>query len=274
MSQIVIKPVPAFQDNYIWLIQSVETQSAWVVDPGESDEVIRILENTAFTLEGILITHHHFDHIQGVKKLKSVYPNSQIIGPKHSKMPWVTHIAKNEDVFTLFDTFSVSCIEVPGHTLDHVAYFGKHQSVKDGASTQRSALFCGDTLFSSGCGRVFEGTAESLYHSLEKLKALDESTEVYCAHEYTDSNLAFCQYLLPNDLDIEERIQEVKVFRSQNLPTLPSTLNRELLVNPFLRCDQPEVAKAVYTRLGIQGDYNPIEVFTQLRKLKDDFQFG
>lgn len=264
MNPIEIKPVHAFKDNYIWLILSVETQSVWVVDPGQSKEVIRTLEKSAFTLAGILITHHHFDHIQGVEQLKSAYPSSKIIGPKHPKMPWVNLIAQNESVFTLFDNFSVTCIEVPGHTLDHVAYFGKRDR-------QPPALFCGDTLFSSGCGRIFEGTAENLYHSLEKLKMLDASTEIYCAHEYTDNNLAFCQYLLPDDADIQDRAQEVKALRSHDMPTLPTTLYRELTVNPFLRCDQPDIAQAVYNRLGTPVDYSPKQVFTQLRALKDCF---
>ncbi|NLS13176.1 hydroxyacylglutathione hydrolase [Vibrio sp. SM6] len=249
-----IKSIPAFNDNYIWLIENHDGRCA-VVDPGDAKPVLEYIQQHELTLEAIFITHHHNDHIGGVPDLVRAYPDVDVVGPKAEPIPTLTHPIEDGDQISLFDeTFLV--IGLPGHTLGHVAYVG------DGK------LFCGDTLFSAGCGRVFEGTYQQMYDSLAKLARLPQETEVYCAHEYTLSNLAFALAVEPNNGHLQQYRDDVNRLRGLNLPSLPSTLRQEKLINPFLRLDQPEVIQSTNQRT-VNSD--PLSIFTALREWKNEF---
>lgn len=249
-----IKSIPAFNDNYIWLIQNDDQRCA-VVDPGDAKPVLEYLCLHSLKLEAILITHHHHDHIGGVPDLVHHFPDLDVVGPKQEPIPTLTHPVEAGDQIELFDErFLVLGLE--GHTLGHVGYIG------DGK------LFCGDTLFSAGCGRVFEGTMEQMHTSLNKIAALSADTEVYCAHEYTASNIAFAMAVEPENEQLRQYRDEVIRLRAQEKPTLPSTIQREKWINPFLRCDQPAVIKAVQGRA---NDTDPLSIFTALREWKNEF---
>ncbi|NIY92088.1 hydroxyacylglutathione hydrolase [Vibrio diazotrophicus] len=249
-----IKSIPAFNDNYIWLIQNSDNRCA-VVDPGDATPVLAYLEQHNLTLETILITHHHKDHTGGIRELMKQYPNLDIIGPSDDPVPYLTQKVTAGDQIELFDErFLV--LGLPGHTLGHIGYAG------DGK------LFCGDVLFSGGCGRVFEGTMEQMFNSLEKILALAEETEVYCAHEYTASNIAFAIAVEPNNEQLQIYRDEVIRLRAQNKSTIPTTLRKEKWINPFLRTREASVIKSVGNRTK-QND--PISIFTALREWKNDF---
>ncbi|GEM74092.1 hydroxyacylglutathione hydrolase [Vibrio sagamiensis] len=251
---IEIKSIPAFNDNYIWLIQNSDGHCA-VVDPGDAKPVLEYLKTHKLILEAILITHHHNDHIGGVPDLVHAFPHISVIGPKTEPIPTLTNPVEEGDKLELFgETFLV--LGLPGHTLGHIGYVG------DGK------LFCGDVLFSAGCGRVFEGTLEQMYESLSKIAALPEETEVFCAHEYTASNIAFALAVEPDNEQLHQYRDEVNRLRARNRPTLPTTLRREKWVNPFLRTAHPEVIKSVANRL---AHHEPCAVFSALRQWKNDF---
>ncbi len=249
-----IKSIPAFNDNYIWLIQNSDRRCA-VVDPGDAQPVIDYLNKHDLSLEAILITHHHNDHIGGIAELVRQNPGINVVGPSSEPIPTVTHAVEAGEQIELFDeVFWVLGLE--GHTAGHIGYVG------DGK------LFCGDVLFSGGCGRVFEGTMEQMYTSLTKLAALPEETEVYCAHEYTASNLAFALAVEPENEQLQKYREEVNRLRAQNLPTIPTTLRREKWINPFLRTDQQGVIRSVSSRT---SSTDPLAVFTALREWKNEF---
>lgn len=217
-------PVPAFSDNYIWLL--VKDDKAWAVDPGEATPVFKYLREKSLSLSGILLTHHHPDHTGGVAELLQQY-HVPVYGPEHSPAgALISHPLQHDDDITLGDIATFSVITIPGHTLDHIAFYSAAEKI----------LFCGDTLFSGGCGRVFEGTYEQMYHSLLKLAALPDDTIVCCAHEYTLSNLRFAHFIEPYNYDIIEYQKRCESLREKNQPTLPSTIAQEKKVNPFLRC--------------------------------------
>ncbi|EMK6669404.1 hydroxyacylglutathione hydrolase [Vibrio fluvialis] len=249
-----IKSIPAFNDNYIWLIQNSDRRCA-VVDPGDATPVLDYLSQHELTLEAILITHHHNDHIGGVPELVRQYPNVDVVGPAQEPIPTLTHPVDAGDQIELFDErFMV--LGLPGHTLGHIGYVG------DGK------LFCGDVLFSAGCGRVFEGTMEQMFTSLSKLVALPEETEVYCAHEYTASNVAFAIAVEPDNVQLQIYRDEVIRLRGQGHSTLPSTLRREKWVNPFLRTQEPSIMKSVANRT---EQTDALSIFTALREWKNEF---
>lgn len=255
---IRIVPVPAFQDNYIWLI--AQNNHAWVVDPGDASPVIQYLSEHQLVLKGILLTHHHFDHIGGVDKLVQAFKVPVYGNPQ--KIRQVTEAVREGDQLTLED-ISLNIIDVPGHTLDHIAYFGEIEG-------QGMCLFCGDTLFSAGCGRLFEGTPETMYQSLAKLTGLPANTKIFCTHEYTMANLAFAKAVLPDSDAVHNRIKHCQNIRSQNLPTLPAILSEELTYNPFLMSKNDQVIKAASQRLGRIPE-NDIETFGAIREWKDNF---
>lgn len=236
--------ISILRDNYVWTIINTEHHVALVVDPGDADPIIAYLTQHHLTLNGILVTHHHWDHTNGVAKLKAEFD-----------VPVFTH----GDQITInnhFPTYRV--LTIPGHTQDHVAYYGDN------------SLFCGDTLFAAGCGRLFEGTASEMYQSLQKLAQLPKETRIYCGHEYTLKNLMFAQMIEPNNQHIAARIKKVQELRNQNQPSLPSLLSEELSTNPFLRCDQVDVIAYVEKQLGERVN-DPITVFKVLRQMKDQF---
>lgn len=230
-----VTPVHAFQDNYIWLIRSPDDQRAAIIDPGDARPVLRTLDEERITPVAILITHHHLDHVGGVRQLLEHYPRLPVYGPAQERIPGLTQPLKEGDTVTLPDLalkapFQV--LEVPGHTAGHIAYYGE------------GALFCGDTLFANGCGRLFEGTPVQMHASLSKIAALPEETLIYCAHEYTLDNIAFAKWVEPDNPDLLQRERDERAKRAQDLPTVPSRLGVERRANPFLRFDIPEVIRA------------------------------
>ena len=255
-----IHPLPAFKDNYIWTLMSSDGVSAGVVDPGDARPVIEFLSENRLRLSDILITHHHMDHTGGLGELIEKY-QPRVFGPGGIK--GIDHILEEGDHVEVFEV-GFRVIEVPGHTLDHIAFF------HDGGSHDTPILFCGDTLFAAGCGRLFEGTPPQMLGSLRKLTALPPATAVHCAHEYTLANLAFATAAEPRNVKLRSRIKIEQGKRNIGRPTLPSNIELELATNPFLRCDLPELAASAMRRLGRPAK-DEIEVFAAIRKWKDNF---
>ncbi|MCX7090349.1 MAG: hydroxyacylglutathione hydrolase [Legionellales bacterium] len=250
--------IPALQDNYIWMMIDHPTHSAWIVDPGDAKPVFKYLQHYRVTLSGILLTHHHGDHTYGVADLIQQFP-VPVLASAHSRYPHVTRSLTDNEQFSIDDAFpKIRALAIPGHTLDHMAYY------------VNNAVFCGDTLFGAGCGRLFEGTPAQMYLSLQKLAALPDQTQVYCGHEYTLANLRFAAIVEPNNPMIAQRIEKTMALRDQNKPTLPSLLSEEKRSNPFLRCHLSEVKHQVSAHVNCDLQ-DPIEVFAALRQWKDAF---
>lgn len=250
-----ITPISAFRDNYIWLIR--DGQQAIVVDPGEADPVLRVLNKEQLTLAAILITHHHGDHTGGVQQLSAKYPATKVFGPAMENITGVTHLLREGDqvsVDGIATQFQV--LDIPGHTAGHIAYYGE------------GALFCGDTLFSAGCGRLFEGTPMQMHDSLCKIKVLPHDTQVFCAHEYTLDNIAFAKWVEPNNSALKQREMEAHLLQDQDKPTVPSLLAIECLINPFLRFAEPTVIQAAET-FAQRPLTSEAEVFATIRHWKD-----
>lgn len=252
-------PVPAFSDNYVWLLH--DGQRALVVDPGEASGVLQTLSRLRLQLDTILITHHHADHTGGVAELRQA-TGARVIGPAFETMPEpLQRVSGGDEVQALGLRFEV--IDVPGHTSGHIAYFTPEL---DG----RPLLFCGDTLFSGGCGRLFEGTPAQMHHSLTRLAALPGDTRVCCTHEYTLSNLRFAQAVEPGNTDLAAYVKHCQQLRAEDRPTLPSDIALERRINPFLRTAEPEVVAAAQRQVpGLSAD--PVAVFAALREWKNVF---
>jgi hydroxyacylglutathione hydrolase len=251
--------VCAFEDNYIWLIRGKSADHAAIVDPGDAGPVFAALEKRHLQPVAILCTHHHGDHVGGVTDILGHYP-VPVYGPARERIPAITHRLKEGDRVSLPELgLEFSVLDVPGHTAGHIAYYGA------------GMLFCGDTMFSAGCGRLFEGTAEQMHASLAKLAALPEATQMYCAHEYTEANLRFAAAVEPDNPDIRAQRERARALRAQNQPTLPSTIGLEKRINPFLRTGSPVARRAAETRRG-QALESDTEIFATLRRWKDDFR--
>jgi len=251
--------LPAFADNYIWMLH--DGQQALVVDPGESAPVEQALDAQGLKLSAILVTHHHGDHVGGVDALR---PRLQgpVYGPAREKIPNpFIPLHDGDAVDWLGQRFDV--IDVPGHTAGHIAYFG---AARDG---EAPILFCGDTLFSGGCGRLFEGTPAQMHRSLSRLAALPGDTRVCCAHEYTLSNLKFARAVEPHNADLLDYTARCESLRADGRATLPSSIAQERRINPFMRCAQPEVATAAATH-GARPD-DEVDVLAALRHWKNNF---
>ncbi len=255
-----IHPIPAFDDNYIWLFADNSGQSACVVDPGDPAPVEAYLTQHNLTLTEILVTHHHADHVGGLKRLTELF-SPRVTGPESSGIKGITNYVRENDSVTVFGT-EFSVLEVPGHTLDHIAYFSSNVGTP--------ILFCGDTLFAAGCGRLFEGTPEMMQNSLAKLTALDANTAVYCTHEYTLANLKFAKAADPDNAELAKRTIAEQSKRSSNKPTLPSSIRLELATNPFLRCNQPSLQQHIAQKMESELS-DELETFAQLRRWKDNF---
>ncbi len=259
-------PIPAFDDNYIWCIH--DGKSAVVVDPGDAAPVLEYLARAQLTLKGILVTHHHADHTGGIIHLLSALgKHIPVYGPAGDNIPGRTHIAQEGDKIEIVSPrISLTVFEVPGHTLSHIAYFANMQ-----ANVLEPMLFCGDTLFASGCGRLFEGTPSQMSQSLATFAALPKNTLVYCTHEYTLSNIRFALVVEPNNQNLISWSQQAQELRNKGLPTIPTTIGQELQVNPFMRCNQAEVVHAAKA-IANQADLpSPAHVLAVIRPWKDRF---
>jgi hydroxyacylglutathione hydrolase len=259
-------PIPAFDDNYIWCIH--DGQSALIVDPGDAAPVLRYLEEENLSLTGILITHHHADHTGGILTLlQALGPKIPVYGPASIEIPGRTNALMDGDkIEFLSPRISFEVYEVPGHTLSHIAYFANMQ-----ANVVEPILFCGDTLFASGCGRLFEGTPTQMSQSLAKFMVLPKNTLVYFTHEYKLSNIRFALAVEPNNANLISWAQTAKSLRDQHLPTLPTTIGHELQVNPFMRCDQKEVIDSALNVSGEKSLPTAAHVLAVIRGWKDRF---
>ena len=259
-------PIPAFDDNYIWVIH--DGKSALVVDPGDADPVLDYLADSGLHLKGIVITHHHADHVGGILKLlDKLEGDIPVYGPRGDNIPGRTHLVKDGDVIEILaPRLTLKVLEVPGHTLSHIAYFANMQ-----ANVVEPMLFCGDTLFASGCGRLFEGTPTQMSQSLAKFKRLPKNTLVYCTHEYTLSNIRFALAVEPNNVNLISWSERAKELRDKGLPTLPTTIGQELQVNPFMRCDQVEVIESARHQSKQSSLPSDAHVLAVVRAWKDQF---
>lgn len=251
--------LPAFNDNYIWVLQGADG-TALVVDPGEAGPVLRAA-GAGLKPAAILLTHHHPDHVGGVPELLDRWPDVPVFAPEDPRIAHATHRVKDGDTVRAGE-WALDVIAVPGHTLSHVAF---HLAQGD-----PPLLFCGDTLFSLGCGRMFEGVAPQMLASLDRLAALPGHTRVCCGHEYTLSNAAFARVVDPDNPALLRRLEEARAMRAADRPTLPALLSDEWAANPFLRTRAPAVVAAVQQRLG-HAPASDAEVFAELRRWKDGF---
>lgn len=252
--------LPAFSDNYIWMLH--DGREALVVDPGDAAPVRDALQTLGLSLTGILVTHHHPDHVGGLDDLRQLL-SGPVFGPAREAIPQPTTPLRGGDR-AAWNGLLFEILDVPGHTSGHIAFY---VSAPD---RQAPLLFCGDTLFSGGCGRLFEGTADQMYRSLRALGGLPGATRVCCAHEYTLSNLRFAQSVDPDNPDLHHYALACAARRERGEPTLPSTLAIELQINPFLRCDQPALIAAAQAH-GASGN-DPVQVFSHLREWKNQFR--
>ena len=252
-----IEPIDAFDDNYVWLLTRPGRPGAVVVDPGDEEPVLQTLEQRGLELQAILLTHKHGDHVGGVPGLLEIWPGVPVYGPAHEPIRSRTHpLGEGDRVRLEGIDLDLRVWEVPGHTEGHIAYLTGDD------------LFCGDTLFAAGCGRVFSGTHEQLYRSLQRFSALPPGTRVYCAHEYTLANLGFARWVEPDNPAIGARLERDGATREAGRPTVPSTMELERATNPFLRTGEPAVVAAAERFAGHRLETG-VGVFTAIRNWKD-----
>lgn len=266
---INIRPIPGFSDNYIWLLQPEGSRQAVVVDPGDGSRLIPLLESESIELLAVLITHQHIDHVGAVAKLVDLYPELEVYGPKQALVSSTRFGPEHPvpDLITrpliegdrvVIDALGLSfqVLAVPGHTLDHIAYYGQ------------GMLFCGDTLFGCGCGRIMGGSKQQFEASLNKIASLPADTQLYCAHEYTLDNIGFAKWLEPDNTDLLQRDDEAMAKQEQGIPTIPASLELELKTNPFLRYKVASVRQAAENYMGEKLATNA-DVFAAIRAWKD-----
>jgi hydroxyacylglutathione hydrolase len=256
---LTVIPISAFKDNYIWLLVNSANQYCAIIDPGDAEPVIDYIQKEKLLPCAILITHHHHDHSGGVLALKKKYSAIPVYGPSLESIAGVDHKVAENDVVSLAQLgLKLIVYDIPGHTRGHVAYYGNEM------------VFCGDTLFAAGCGRLFEGTANQMVQSLSKIRNLPDNTLIYCAHEYTAANLRFAELVEPENQAIQERKKNVAQQMAQQIPTLPSQLLLEKMTNPFLRCHKSAVINAVQSQ-SQETSTDPVKIFQALRAWKDNF---
>lgn len=257
-----VHQIPAFKDNYFWLIQpDPHLPDTYIIDPGAAQPVENYVNEHQLQLKGILLTHHHHDHIDGVQELHKTL-QLPVYGPNSPRIPQVTHFLSEGDYLEL-GTVMAKVMALPGHTLDHIAYFID-------VPEDPPVLFSGDTIFAAGCGRLFDGTAALLYSSLQKIAALPDDTLIYAAHEYTLSNIAFALHIEPDNEDLKTRNIVETRKREQGISTLPTQLALEKRTNPFLRCHLDSIRLSVEQKMGKRLE-TTAEIFTNLRLIKDNF---
>jgi hydroxyacylglutathione hydrolase len=253
-ASLEVVPVSAFKDNYVWTLR--RGGHAAVVDPGEAAPVLEYLAREKLELVAILATHHHADHVGGIAELRKKY-DVPVYGPRSEPIATLTHpVSEGDEVSVPQLGVAFSVLDIPGHTSAHIGYYGA------------GALFCGDTLFACGCGRLFEGTAAQMYASLQKLLALPNDTKVYCGHEYTLANIGFAKHVEPGNAALDARERRDRRLREEGKPTLPSTIGEERATNPFLRCLEPAVVDSVNKYLGARVS-DPVRVFAAIRDWKN-----
>ena len=251
-----VTSIPCLTDNYAYIINDVNSKIVGVIDPSEAAPVIAFLEKQNLKLNYILNTHHHFDHIGGNIELKKKY-NAKVVGfdgDKH-RIPGIDITLKDNEKWT-FGNSLVKILHIPGHTLGHICFFFEKEKI----------VFTGDTLFSLGCGRIFEGDHKQMLNSLNKIKKLPKDTKIYCGHEYTYKNAEFCMKYDTNNIDLKKKFEVIRNLRSKNLPTIPTSLDEELKSNIFLRCDQNDLK--IILNMKNEDDF---KVFRKVRELKDGF---
>lgn len=256
MPSCQVIPLRAFEDNYVWTLR--DATHAAVVDPGEAEPVIEYLERENLTLAAILNTHHHADHVGGNTDLLQRW-KVPVYGPRDERIPETTHPLANGQRFVLpHFGIELEVLDIPAHTRTHIAFYGG------------GMLFCGDTLFAAGCGRLFEGTPRQMHDALRRMARLPDDTRVYCGHEYTLSNIRFARAAEPGNTALVTLEQQMQALRDAGQPTLPSTIGQEKATNPFMRVDAPEVIHAAQTRSGTEMT-DPVEVLAALREWKNKF---
>lgn len=241
-------------DNYIWIMHNAH--NAWVVDPGESQQVIGYLEKKQLSLQAILVTHQHFDHVDGIADILTQYPNAVVYGPEKSNHPTIQIKCKQGDTIKLSDELAFNVLDTPGHTKDHIAFYNN------------KTLFCGDTLFTAGCGRILGGTVEQFSESILKLRELPDDLGFYCGHEYTQTNLDFSALVEPENMALQQRIRETNIAYPSEHAGPQSTLGEEKATNPFLRFDNPELKTKLIAR---GANDSASSLFAHLRTWKDEF---
>lgn len=262
-NKIKVSAIHAFSDNYIWAVGARDSDNIALVDPGDAQVCIDYIVQNKLTLTAILVTHHHRDHVGGIKQLRQFCQQQgwpvTIYGPAGENIGHCDVKLRENEQITLIDLgVSFSVIDLPGHTAGHIAY------------ANQDLVFCGDTLFSGGCGRIFEGTPAQMQQSLDKLSALPDSTLVYCAHEYTSANLNFAIEVEPDNADLHDYRQHVSVIRAQNQSSIPTSIGLEKKINPFLRCDQSTIKQSA-TRFSQRQVSSRLETLTSIRLWKDQF---